>query len=449
MRVRCATYPVAFMIPGGGEIQLLKTLRAVADRGFDIDRFDYWKPFGGGQIDILHVFSVCNSVELYANICKQLGVRFIVSPILWPTDYDVAERNRIRHILLSADAILPNSLAEKRRIIEVLDIPDEGQFFVVPNGVDAGFFRGIRRSESLIQSKQVVCVANVDRRKNIRVLAKACSDLDLQLTLYGQVRDQDYFDEIVLEFGGVFDYRGKFQHGSEAHVAILQAARVFALASDYETPGLAAIEAGAAGVPIVVTNVGSAPEYFGDYANYCDPSSTESVREALRESLLAPAVLDDKARDHFAGFTWEQAGQATITAYQCTYKTIKSIDAAALPSKVGISVGSSKVADPEFEVEQGHVTYGPYATYRPGTYSVTVYYQSPASVHDVVSHFEVIVGNPDCQAFASEMLGTNGNAVALTFQVDFKLKSSGVQFRIFWFGRFKLVVEKIETKLLG
>lgn len=449
MRVRCATYPVAFMIPGGGEVQLLKTLHAVANQGVDIDRFDYWKPFGEGQIDILHVFSVCNSVELYAYICKQLGIRFIVSPILWPTEYDEAERNRIRHILLSADAILPNSLVEKQRIIEVFDIPDEGQFFVVPNGVDSGFFRGIRRSESLIQSKEVVCVANLDRRKNLRVLAQACSDLDLQLKLYGQIRDQDYFDEIVLEFGGVLDYRGKFQHGSEEHATILQTARVFALTSDYETPGLAAIEAGAAGVPIVITNVGSAPEYFGDYANYCDPSSTESVREALRQSLLAPAVLNDKARDHFAGFTWDQAGQATITAYQCTYKTIKSIDAAALPSKVGITVGSTRVADPAFEMEQGHVTYGPYATYLPGTYSVTVYYQSPASVQDITSHFEVFVGNPDRQAFASEMLGTNGKTVALTFQVDFKLKTSGVQFRIFWFGHFKLVVEKIETKLLG
>lgn len=445
MRVRYASYPTAFITPGGGEIQLLKTLGSVADHGLDVDYFNFFNPFEKGPIDILHVFTVYNSIELYAKVCKELKICFIVSPILWPTNYDEAERNRIRYILTSADAILPNSLVEKNRIIESLDIVDHGQFFIIPNGIDVAVFRKAKRLNELVCPNQVLCIANVDSRKNLHILLQSCRNLGLKLTLFGSVRDRDYFNGLVKNFSEVLEYKGTFQHGTEEHISILQSARVFALASTYETPGLAAIEAGASGVPIVVTEVGSAAEYFGDYADYCDPESVDSVTEAIRRSMQRPSVLSDMARNHFASFSWERAAQATIHAY----RDIKFIDAATLCSRVGVAVGGSRVVDPATCHEPGLLTYGPYYIYKPGRYSITVEYNSPASLNELVSQFEVFNSNSDLQIFASDMRGTNNNSAALTFYVDFDLTNSAkIEFRIFWLGRFKLIVDRIRTEYL-
>jgi glycosyltransferase involved in cell wall biosynthesis len=315
LKVKYISYPTAFAVQGGGELQLLKTLEAVTANGIDATRFNFWDPFHDGPIDLLHAFSVCNSVELYANMCKNNGTAFVVSPILWPIDYDESERNRIRHILLSANAILPNSEAEKSRIIQKLCIPDEGQFFVVPNGVDAGFFRAIERRDESIEKNNVLCISNIDERKNLHRVALACKQLGLPLNLYGHVRNFDYFKFLIDSYASTVKYCGVFENGSKEHATALQKARLLVLASEYETPGLVAIEAGSAGVPVVVTSVGSAIEYFGAFVNYCDPSSEESIKCAINRALNDKLTLDSNARDHFASFSWDRAARATIQSY--------------------------------------------------------------------------------------------------------------------------------------
>src|SRR6185437_7691066 len=59
------------------------------------------------------------------------------------------------------------------------------------------------------------------------------------------------------------------------------AARVFALPSWFETPGLAALEAALAGCAVVVTPNGCTREYFGPRVEYARPDRPAAIRAAL------------------------------------------------------------------------------------------------------------------------------------------------------------------------
>jgi len=91
-------------------------------------------------------------------------------------------------------------------------------------------------------------------------------------------------------------------------------AGVHVLPSWRETPGLASLEAGAAGCRIVSTSIGSAQEYFGENAWYCDPGDISSIRRAVTCALSSP--LPATLRDHIlACYTWEEAAKTTLEGY--------------------------------------------------------------------------------------------------------------------------------------
>ena len=70
----------------------------------------------------------------------------------------------------------------------------------------------------------------------------------------------------------------------------------FALPSLYETPGIAALEAGLAGAKIVITPYGGTKDYFKDMAIYSDPYSVDSIKKSIEDSLNKPK--DDKLKKH-------------------------------------------------------------------------------------------------------------------------------------------------------
>ncbi len=64
---------------------------------------------------------------------------------------------------------------------------------------------------------------------------------------------------------------GRLDHHDPLLASAYAAARVFALPSWFETPGLAALEAALAGCAVVITPYGSTREYFGDLVEYARP----------------------------------------------------------------------------------------------------------------------------------------------------------------------------------
>ena len=60
---------------------------------------------------------------------------------------------------------------------------------------------------------------------------------------------------------------------------------LFAMPSTLETPSIAALEAAYMGKKILITEVGSTREYYGDEAIYVNPMSLESITNGLRKVL--------------------------------------------------------------------------------------------------------------------------------------------------------------------
>ena len=93
------------------------------------------------------------------------------------------------------------------------------------------------------------------------------------------------------------------------------ACEVFCLPSTLETPGLAALEAAAAGARLIITGEGSTREYFGEDALYVNGSNVDEIAAALVASSIAPATEKLKRRV-VSQFTWETAVQPLRDLYK-------------------------------------------------------------------------------------------------------------------------------------
>ncbi len=76
----------------------------------------------------------------------------------------------------------------------------------------------------------------------------------------------------------------RLDHDDPTLASAYSAARVFALPSWFETPGLAALEAALAGTPVVVTPWGCTREYFGEHARYARPDRPRELDRAIRDA---------------------------------------------------------------------------------------------------------------------------------------------------------------------
>ena len=319
MRVLFNTYPVAFDCPGGGEIQLVRSRDALESLGHEVVLFDPWRP-QLRDVDLVHYFSVQGGSMNFCDYAKRLGLPLLISPVLWLTDENRKHfpLGEIRDLLHVCDRILPNSEAEANQLSLEFNIALD-KFTVVPNGVDADFARPVDgrlfREQFGIAGRFLLNVANIEPRKNQHRLCRAVRELGIDLALVGNVRDRQYLELCLREAGGRARYLGYIDHEDDLLKSAYQACDVFVLPSLLETPGLAALEAAAQGAKVVVTEVGSPPEYFGEHASYVDPLDTDSIRAAI-ETQMAADRFPDLQRYVLEHFTWRHAGHALRRAYE-------------------------------------------------------------------------------------------------------------------------------------
>ena len=96
-------------------------------------------------------------------------------------------------------------------------------------------------------------------------------------------------------------------------------ARVFAFPSLDEGFGMPALEAMAAGVPVVASNRAALPEVCGDAALLVDPEDVEALAAALGQLMADEGLRERLAAGGLkraAGFSWEKAAEQTWAVYQ-------------------------------------------------------------------------------------------------------------------------------------
>ena len=121
-----------------------------------------------------------------------------------------------------------------------------------------------------------------------------------------------YYNECRKKAGGNIVFLGHVEHDNLPQ--FYKAARVHALISWMETPGLSSLEAGAMGCNLVITDKGDTRDYFGDYAFYCEPDSVASIRSALKKAFEAP-VNPQLTQHILRNYTWEKTAEKTCEGY--------------------------------------------------------------------------------------------------------------------------------------
>jgi glycosyltransferase involved in cell wall biosynthesis len=188
------------------------------------------------------------------------------------------------------------------------------KIYVVPNGVDPA----LRDAASDWFYQQtgltdfVLCVGSVYSRKNQLTLVRALNQTELHLVLVGPTPSKRYLKMCRRYCKGRLHIVGAVSH--PAIGAIYSRAAVHAQPSWYETPGLSSLEAALFGCRVVATIRGTARDYFGNLAQYCEPDNTASVRKAVLKALDEPrheALQKRIATD----FTWDKAAHRTMEAY--------------------------------------------------------------------------------------------------------------------------------------
>lgn len=326
MKIFFNTYPVAFQCPGGGEIQLLKSKEALERRGHEVVLYDQWT-HKLSDADVIHQFSVQGGIYNLCAYAHYNRIPLVLSPILWLSEYiDQYPMNEIALMIRWADVICPNSHAEVERFLHHFDAP-AAKYHVTHNGVDACFFDLVSPdlflAEYPMRDPFVLCVGNIEERKNQLALLEANARLGVHTVLIGNVRDQAYFARLNERFVGQFSYLGYLEHDTPILRSAYAACSAFALPSLLETPGLAALEAAAAGVPLVITAEGCTSEYFGPEAFYANPKSVDDIAVKIAKVMGMPrnqGALREKVRQ----FAWDRVAEELEQAYLMASDVVSS-----------------------------------------------------------------------------------------------------------------------------
>jgi glycosyltransferase involved in cell wall biosynthesis len=315
------TYSVAFDCPGGGEIQLLKYEQYLISLGVNVLRYDPWNPQPQfDAADLVHYFSLQpGSLRFCEHLVNVRKLPLVISTIAWfePKKgyYPSPETERLLNM---STFNLPNSQMECQQLAMLAKISRE-KFIPIVNGVDDIFFEPVSpdifRNHYRIDKPFVLCMGNIEARKNQLRLIEALAGTGIHLVLAGQDREADYAAQCRAAADETVCFAGKLEHGGLLQRSAYAAAELLCLPSTLETPGLAALEAAALGTRLALTSEGCTEEYFGKYAVYCDPESVESIRATVMAALERPTDGDLGAFIH-REYTWKRAAEQLRDVYR-------------------------------------------------------------------------------------------------------------------------------------
>ena len=196
---------------------------------------------------------------------------------------------------------------------------------VTPNGVDAERFspdpaarEELRRAEGIGQDEVVaLVVANSWSQKGVGVAIEALAAAPGRLWVVGYGDAERYGARAAQ--AGVAE-RVRF-FGTQTDVApFYRAADVFLLPSLYEQASLAACEAAASGLPLVVTPVSGMEELVGAEEGGLfverNPVAVAQALSRLAEDGALRARMGEAARRRAVEFTWERSVESILAAYE-------------------------------------------------------------------------------------------------------------------------------------
>jgi len=334
------TSPGSFKNAGGGEMQLLETKKELEKLGHSVkilEQENYqvnWESF-----DIFHNFNIHRDNLEFIEKAKKADLPVAISTIYWHAPLQkigsgtglkglavetinmlAPGQSKVGKIVKQADVLLPNSLAEAMQLEKVFGVAEE-KIAVVHNGVQERFAKASPNDfEKEFGLKDfVLYVGRIEERKNVLGMIEAFNSIgnSEKLVVIGSAAEKDaaYLETCKRTANESVLFLPPMEHEGEMLASAYAACKVFCLPSFYETPGLAALEAGLAGANLVVTQEGCTKEYFGEHALYVNPNSVADILEKIVKGIKMPKSKD-LSRHILENFLWEKAAKQTLEAYK-------------------------------------------------------------------------------------------------------------------------------------
>jgi len=232
-----------------------------------------------------------------------------------------------KRMVLDADAVIVNSRKEYK---DALDYGvQKERLHLIPSGIDVSDYSPIKRRKAKIE---VLFVGRISRNRNLEPIIKAAAILKKTgrytfSIVGGEVKSSDtsragYLDELkqMVRRMGVDDIV-KF-HGEKRGAELRNSYRtadIFVYTSKAENFGQTILEAGAAGLPIICTRVGIAPEIITDKkSGYLVRANAEDVADRIKcLSSAKRAALGKAIRKRVSkSFDWSSIIESYIKIYR-------------------------------------------------------------------------------------------------------------------------------------
>lgn len=179
-----------------------------------------------------------------------------------------------KEMLINSLLLIANSAAEKELLVS--EGGDPGKIAVIPNVISGTV--GETAPLPWQERTEIVCIGHFCPRKNQLALIKALKGYPVCVTFIGGARPMHrrYMQKCIKLSAGQHKFPGRLTH--EAALELIRRSKYAVSASLIETPGIANLEAAAAGCGLILPDLAPVKEYFrGCAVNFIDPHSIDGA----------------------------------------------------------------------------------------------------------------------------------------------------------------------------
>jgi glycosyltransferase involved in cell wall biosynthesis len=322
-------HPNPFLLAHGGfQILIEQTKLTLEKLGMEVEFLRWWDAEQTG--DIIYFFG--RPANNYIHFAHAKGIKVVMKELLTGTGSRSSTHLQAQKFLIHsiqnfapksftgrfawnsyqlADAVVAVTDWEATLMKKLFAAP-ANHIHVIPEGVEDIFFRN---TYSPRKTEWLVCSATITHRKRQLELARAAVIAKVPVWFIGApYADTDPYYQSFLawhkKFPALVKYEGAVNDRATL-AKIYQSAHGFVLLSTMESLSLSALEAAAAGCPLLLSDLPWARSTFKEHACYCPITSPSATARHLQNFYEQPAPAIPPAP-----LTWEQVGQQLLGLYR-------------------------------------------------------------------------------------------------------------------------------------